>query len=195
MSGKQRNCREQYESTQDLCKKSAEAIRHIREENGLSQESFAERIGVERGTVSTWERGLTPISSTCALMICSEFGCDTDYIFGRMDYKTRDLKFLCEQTGLSEDAITKIISWKNSNDRSGLFVDYLSQMIEDTRFDELMGSFLDMVSSAKCWRKSYESNQRYGMEQERNNYVAYQFDLAKNVTSIADSIVEKEIRG
>ncbi|MGN0788923.1 MAG: helix-turn-helix domain-containing protein [Christensenellales bacterium] len=36
--------------------KIAQQIKHLRTSMGLSQENFAERIGVERNTVSLWER-------------------------------------------------------------------------------------------------------------------------------------------
>ena len=173
----------------------AERIKKLRKEQSLSQERFAEKIGAARETVGTWERAETPIGFAFVMKICEVFSCDPAYLTGYIGEKSHDIKTIHELTGLSETAITKLMQWNNANDRSGLFTNYLSQMIEDNRFDGMMNSFSDMISSAKCWRKSLERSQRYDMEQEKNNYVAHQLDLAKNVTNMADSIAEKEIRG
>jgi len=174
--------------------KIADRIKTIRKENKLSQADFAERIGAVRETVGTWERAEKPIGFAFVMAICREFDCDADYLLGRIDEKTHDLAYLCHLTGLSEGAISTVIDWKKAKGRSELWVSYLSRMIEDNRIEDMMESFSDMISAAKCWRKSLDAQQRVDMEQEKNNYQSYQFQLAKVVTNIADSIAENEIR-
>lgn len=39
---------------------------------------------------------------------CNLYGCDMDYLFGKMGNKTHDLKFICEFMGLSEDTVSGI---------------------------------------------------------------------------------------
>jgi transcriptional regulator with XRE-family HTH domain len=44
-------------------------VRRTRKLLGLSQAAFAERVGVDVGTVSRWERGVLAIGSTAAILI------------------------------------------------------------------------------------------------------------------------------
>ncbi len=58
----------------------AEKILKLRKEKGLSQESFAEQLGVSRQSVSKWESG-TAVPDTEKILAMSElFGVSTDYL-------------------------------------------------------------------------------------------------------------------
>ncbi len=58
----------------------ADKILKLRKESGLSQETFAEKLGVSRQSVSKWESG-TALPDTDKIIAMSElFGVSTDYI-------------------------------------------------------------------------------------------------------------------
>lgn len=55
-------------------------IKQIRFENGLSQEEFAEKIGVHRGYISNAETGKIKPSNKVAQIICSTFGMSKEWL-------------------------------------------------------------------------------------------------------------------
>ena len=55
----------------------------FRRENGLSQESLAEKIGVSRQTVAKWEAGESTPDLTLASELASVFGISIDRLAGK----------------------------------------------------------------------------------------------------------------
>lgn len=64
-------------------------IRKVRKIEGLSQEEFADRIGVARQTISKWECEEVVPTTLNLLSICEEFNVPNGYF--TKDYKIKDL--------------------------------------------------------------------------------------------------------
>lgn len=64
---------------------SAKNIKRVRERAGMSQEKFAETLGIATNTVSRIERGESPVSAEVALKINEKFFVCMDYLFGLSD--------------------------------------------------------------------------------------------------------------
>ncbi len=94
-----------------------ENIRNIRKEKGFrSAESFAEALGVSLKTVQGWENldnGRWP-DLVMMLKLCDKTETDIDYLLGRIQEPTHDVKFIREKTGLSVEAIERLISLKGT---------------------------------------------------------------------------------
>ena len=58
----------------------SEKITELRKQSGLSQEAFAEKIGVSRQSVSKWESGVSLPDVDKVVAICKLFGVPTDYL-------------------------------------------------------------------------------------------------------------------
>ena len=78
-------------------------IKQARERNSLTQETFAEKIGVTPQYISDLERAVVGISIPTLIKICMILGCSSDYIlFGKGneqdlgDIKTK-LSYLSEE--------------------------------------------------------------------------------------------------
>ncbi len=56
----------------------AKAILNIRKKNGLSQEEFAERLGISRQAVSRWEMGISVPSINTIISISDKFDVSLD---------------------------------------------------------------------------------------------------------------------
>lgn len=56
----------------------AKAILNIRKKNGLSQEEFAERLGISRQAVSRWEMGISVPSINTIIAISDKFDVSLD---------------------------------------------------------------------------------------------------------------------
>ena len=139
----------------------AERIRHIRKDLlNMSQEKFAEEMGVGRSAVSDWEGQYTPIDARNLMKLCELSGCDADYILGRIDEKTHDIKHTKQVTGLSESAIEYIISWKDAQNCSCKWASYLSQMIESHEFVDMMNHLSSFVNADIAMERALELGDR-----------------------------------
>lgn len=55
-------------------------IKQIRKENNLTQEKFAERIGVKRNTIATYETGKSEPMENIIVSICREFSINEEWL-------------------------------------------------------------------------------------------------------------------
>lgn len=55
-------------------------IKKIRKELDLTQQKFADRIGVKRNTVGQWECGINAITDQVITSICREFGVNEHWL-------------------------------------------------------------------------------------------------------------------
>ena len=70
-----------------------------------SQKKFADFLGVSKNTYCKWEQGVKYPSKKNLKNILEKTGADLDYFSKEIKEKNRDLKFICEYTGLSEKAV------------------------------------------------------------------------------------------
>lgn len=63
----------------------AKSILEIRQDNKLSQEQFAEKIGVTRQAVSRWEMGISVPNINTLILISEKFGVSVDTILKEKD--------------------------------------------------------------------------------------------------------------
>ena len=74
----------------------AERVRDLRRADNLTMEQLADKIGINKSTISRIENG-DPVMSDIALAISNHFGVSMDYLFGLSDDRTTvnyDLKSL-----------------------------------------------------------------------------------------------------
>lgn len=99
------------------------ALMKKRADKGLTQAQLAEMIGVSTTTISCWECGQYKKKKKPSfpsmkqyLALCRVFGCDMDSLSGKYDERTHDNNFICDKTGLSENAVDTILacSWIQS---------------------------------------------------------------------------------
>lgn len=57
-----------------------ERIKKIRKDKGLTQEAFAEKLGVKRNTVATYEMGKSNPSSAIISLICATFSVNREWL-------------------------------------------------------------------------------------------------------------------
>ena len=98
-------------------KKIGERIHKLRKEKpNMTMEELASAVGgITRQTVSKWEKGEGEITINDLVKLCKIFNCDMGYLLCEYEEcKTRDLQFVHDITGLSENAITTLNSWSNA---------------------------------------------------------------------------------
>lgn len=113
---------------------------------GLSQPEFAERLGMDRAkgrsTINNWESGANKIKADDLKRIAQTFGVSADYLLGLSEVKSvdEDIKKTCKTTGLSQDAVTALLSMEKYKR------EYLSLLIVQDRFSDLLGMLNDYDS-------------------------------------------------
>ena len=126
-------------------------VKSIREKHGFTQQAFADALHVSLSIVKKWESKKDPKTypkTENLLAMCELFKCDLDYLVGRIEEKTHDLKIACELTGLTEAAIEKI----RNPELNHPFAKTLSCMIESERFENFITTykiFLTLLNKIK----------------------------------------------
>lgn len=62
-----------------------------------------------------WERGQIPDVET-VIKLCEVLDCDFDYLFGKIDLPHKEETDICRETGLSEEAVGKLVGLKMESD-------------------------------------------------------------------------------
>lgn len=58
----------------------AEKIKHLREQNGLTQVALAKKLGITRSSVNAWELGISIPSTQYIVELALLFNVTTDYL-------------------------------------------------------------------------------------------------------------------
>lgn len=91
-------------------------IKQIRKEHGFkSQQSFADALCVNLANVKSWEKENNPVLPRLDTLLdmCALFDCDLDYLTGKIEQPTHDIQFVHDCTGLSTEAIRKLMQHKD----------------------------------------------------------------------------------
>lgn len=65
-----------------MSKQTQNRIKKLRKQAKLSQQTFADQIGVFRNTISNWETGYSQISLENAKKVSEYFGVTIEYLLG-----------------------------------------------------------------------------------------------------------------
>lgn len=84
-----------------------------RKEHKLSMEEIAEHIGVDRGTYSRYESGLSPVPSDKLILLSKCLGVSADYLLGLDNHLNKGNEEFMEFTGLDEVAVETLRALKD----------------------------------------------------------------------------------
>lgn len=87
-----------------------ERLRECRKKKGVKQSEVADQLSVHRSIISYYESGTRKPSLEALIMLADFYNVSLDYLVGRTDAPTtdRDLRAVCDYTGLSDRAIEKL---------------------------------------------------------------------------------------
>ena len=80
-----------------------ERLKKLRKTLDLTQQKFADRLGVKRNTVGQWECGINAITDQVIFSICREFGVNENWLRtgeGEMFEELTDQQKILKYTGL-----------------------------------------------------------------------------------------------
>ena len=88
--------------------------------NNTLQKELAKQLNVKDNIVSYWCKGDRTPNTTQIIQIANYLNVSTDYLLGVTDVATtdKDLKFVCDYTGLKEEAINNLHNIKKYNNNS-----------------------------------------------------------------------------
>ena len=97
--------------SEEKLKKFGNRLKNRRKKVGIeSQEAFADKLGVSLKTVRNWEQGRNAPELTTLLNICGSkmLDCTPDYLLGYIDETSHDMRYISQETGLTETSIRNI---------------------------------------------------------------------------------------
>lgn len=88
----------------------AENITALRKKQNKKRQEVADDLGISRSSLEYYEKNKRKPDIEVLTKIADYYGVSADYLLGRTNAKTtdKDLRFICEYTGLSENAITTL---------------------------------------------------------------------------------------
>jgi len=84
-----------------------ERIKQLRKENGMTQVDMAQKLGVTKGTVSTWETDSRVPGFETLNQMCDMFQRSLDYLMGRSDDSTPPILTSEEQAELALNQVAE----------------------------------------------------------------------------------------
>lgn len=120
-------------------------FKKLRKKKNLTQSKFVTQFeefnkdqAVTIDTVKNWEQHYNIPEIGTLLTLCDFFGCDLDYLFGRLPETTHDKHYICETTGLSEKSIDSLIGSKNSGLNYSNIINPILENIDKYSIDILL---------------------------------------------------------
>ena len=144
------------ENIENKIKSIGERIKKERKSAGFTNQSgFARFMGYSidsRQTVGNWEKGKYIPCMDDLLKMCNLFDCDLSYLLCEHKAKRRKVADVQKETGLSEEAINKLIHL-NTNKGYEKVIDFLNMLIESEDFVLLADSCMDYLTAHTLWNK------------------------------------------
>ena len=137
----------------------ADRLKKEREKRNLSQAKLAEELGYETATIASWEQCRVPPPFKMMVKLCEMFNCDLDYLTGRINEPTHDIKTVHEITGLSVEAICKLQKMNTIKGKPSIIADRLfnlypgetlSKVIEHEKYKELLSYLQSLMDRYKA---------------------------------------------
>lgn len=104
-------------SIENIGKRIKSEVKKNKEKLGFANlEEYSEHLHISRATLDNWTRG-KGLSLDTLISLCEEFDCELGYLLCEDGYenKTRTATDICEATGLSEKAVSKLQSLRKEN--------------------------------------------------------------------------------
>lgn len=92
----------------------AERMTELRKKHNFTQEDIAKYLDCNRATVANYENGKRQPDYNTLIKLAKRYNVTTDYLLGLTDITTtdKDLKFICDYTGLNEKSIITLSKFK-----------------------------------------------------------------------------------
>lgn len=139
-----------------FCERLSNLLEIRKKENPyFKQAPFAEMIGIDTSTLTKYLSPTSPNMPELDILMsmCNYLQCDVDYLIGKNNYITNDIKRCCEVTGLDEKSVTKLIYLQKKSIAPMQYnrkqyaenIETLNELITSEEFEKL----LDTITNIK----------------------------------------------
>lgn len=175
-------------------------IKKIRSHAGLTQQVFADKLGIKRNTVATYETGKGNPSDSAIVLICREFGINEQWLRtgqGEMSKPepNNELDILAEKYKLTNRDyifIEKLL--KDSKVRNAMedfCIEFASAVLSDTKSDNSTTSLYDSQNAATNEEtEPYESSLAERVAEAEAEYIKSRSKPAKKTEQYASTFIE-----
>lgn len=160
-------------------------LRALMEKTGTTQQVLADKTDCTRQAIAQYTGGLNAPNVDKLVSIARYFGVSVDYLLGLSDAETddKDIQFICDYTGLSEEAVSNLHEY--SNDSNILFNSFSED--PDNRYLDFINYLLtfDIIDADVLFKVNvYKQN---------INFYSESTDITKGIIdTIIQSISSKE---
>lgn len=162
----------------------------------LRQQDLADAVGVTTASISYYESGTRMPDAESLAKITQSLDCTADYLTQREDAPTHALADIVEATGLTHEAIAKLVSAEKDPPISLLGNDnfmahFLSELICSQEFHEILPLFL--VGNRlyhKIWEIQLIDSQRSISNDDQILLDAFQLDDNKSPAVFKDELLQ-----
>lgn len=146
----------------------AERMTELRKKHNFTQEDIAKYLDCNRATVANYENGKRQPDYNTLIKLSRKYSVSTDYLLGLTDVTTtdKDLKFICDYTGLSEDLFEYLLNEKkifdavdNSSEKriDNTTTSTLNDMFSD---DTMAFDFMNLCYCIYNYKKSFSYTEK-----------------------------------
>ena len=139
-------------SKEDFIMKLSDKIVRLRKSNGMSQEEFADKLGVSRQAISRWEMGTAMPDATNILQLSRLFQVTTDYLLNDEYQSDNDLPKVKE---VKTDGIHQIMIFLITLEVMVLIIQFMSVMILQNIFFGVL-SFIPFIAMVGGFEYAYQ---------------------------------------
>ena len=176
----------------------SQRIVDYRKKQKMSQERFIEELSyrgvrIARNRLSKIENGEKAAFDLDFLLACCEiFETDMGHLLGEYEAKTLDTDFICKTTGLSEKAVSDLISY---NDYAPHINGVLSLLLENGMFRVIQEiySYFDFYTAHEKEKETHRLESEKIMKRVRKSDFAGALTLA-NSAKTPDNVLESHTR-
>lgn len=172
-------------------------IKEIRRKNNLTQQEFANKLGIKRNTIATYETGKSNPSDSAVVLICKEFNISEDWLRngkGEMSNPTAEseLDALTKKYGLSYNArilIEKFINLKSEQQDAVInYIKDIARALDDSDITSPLSTNTTTTEIASDNESSMKLS--ITVEEAEAEYIKSISNFAKNTTFTASNTIK-----
>ena len=120
-------------------------LRSLIKENPITQSDLAKTIGVTQQAIGAYTRGETMPKLDYAQGLAAHFGVSLEYLTGESDIKSPNQlqQVLHKETGLSEEAIQKVVSLRDLDNE---VIDLINKLLENPDLVPALNNLISVLS-------------------------------------------------
>ena len=162
-----------------------------RKDRGYTQKTFANDLDVSIKSVMNWEQNIVYPDSVFLPRIADLLECDLDYLFMRIDEKTHDKHYICQETGLSEGAVEYLLAHAKDYHKPN---SVLSLLLEHPLFLQVIGSVYDYYSVYANYQRGKAVHDRDMKQLDKTDDWAEQKKIINSMQITSDDLQNLRLR-